>query len=72
LFTRLRRDVSSPPQAIAEAYKLTPTELRVLLAVVEAGGIPNIPRRSASRRRGSILILGASVGRRALTGRLIC
>jgi DNA-binding CsgD family transcriptional regulator len=25
---------------IAKAYKLTPTELRVLLAIVEVGGVP--------------------------------
>jgi DNA-binding CsgD family transcriptional regulator len=32
----------SPPEAIAKAYKLTPMELRVLLAVVEAGGVPEV------------------------------
>ena len=30
----------SPPEAIAKSYKLTPTELRVLLAIVEVGGVP--------------------------------
>ncbi len=30
----------SPPEAIAKAYKLTPMELRVLLAIVEVGGVP--------------------------------
>lgn len=32
----------SPPEAIAKAYKLTPMELRVLLAVVEVGGVPEV------------------------------
>lgn len=32
----------SPPETIARAYKLTPTELRVLLAIVEVGGAPEV------------------------------
>jgi DNA-binding CsgD family transcriptional regulator len=32
----------SPPEAIAKAYRLTPSELRVLLAVVEIGGAPEV------------------------------
>jgi DNA-binding CsgD family transcriptional regulator len=35
-------DTPSPPEAIAKAYKLTPMELRVLLAVVEIGGVPEV------------------------------
>lgn len=35
-------DVPSAPWVIAKAYKLTPTELRVLLAVVEVGGVPEV------------------------------
>lgn len=35
-------DAPSPPEVIANAYKLTPTELRVLLAVVEVGGVPEV------------------------------
>jgi DNA-binding CsgD family transcriptional regulator/PAS domain-containing protein len=35
-------DLPSPPEVIAKAYKLTPTELRVLLAVVEIGGVPQV------------------------------
>lgn len=35
-------DSPSPPQVIAKAYRLTPTELRVLLAVVEIGGVPEV------------------------------
>ncbi len=30
----------SPPEVIAKAYSLTPSELRVLLAIVEVGGVP--------------------------------
>ena len=32
----------SPPEVIANAYHLTPTELRVLLAIVEVGGVPAV------------------------------
>jgi DNA-binding CsgD family transcriptional regulator len=35
-------DAPSPPEAIAKAYKLTPMELRVLLAIVEVGGVPEV------------------------------
>jgi DNA-binding CsgD family transcriptional regulator len=35
-------DTPSPPEAIAKAYRLTPTELRVLLAIVEVGGVPEV------------------------------
>ena len=30
------------PEAIARLYKLTPSELRVLLAIVEVGGVPEV------------------------------
>jgi DNA-binding CsgD family transcriptional regulator len=30
----------SPPEVIAETFKLTPSELRVLLGIVEVGGVP--------------------------------
>ena len=33
---------SSASQVIGETFKLTPTELRVLLAIVEVGGIPDV------------------------------
>jgi DNA-binding CsgD family transcriptional regulator len=33
-------DLPSPPQVIAQTYKLTPSELRILLAIVEVGGVP--------------------------------
>lgn len=32
----------SPPEVIAKHYRLTPTELRVLLAIVEVGGVPEV------------------------------
>ena len=35
-------DTPGPPEALAKAYKLTPTELRVLLAIVEIGGVPEV------------------------------
>jgi DNA-binding CsgD family transcriptional regulator len=35
-------EMPSPPQVIARAYKLTPMELRVLLAIVEVGGVPEV------------------------------
>lgn len=35
-------ETPSRPEAIAKAFKLTPTELRVLLALVEVGGGPDI------------------------------
>ena len=35
-------EAPSPPETIARIYNLTPTELRVLLAVVEIGGVPEI------------------------------
>lgn len=33
---------SSPPEVIGKMFNLTPTELRVLLAVVEVGGVPQV------------------------------
>ncbi len=35
-------ETPSPLEVIAKAYKLTPMELRVLLAVVEVGGVPEV------------------------------
>jgi DNA-binding CsgD family transcriptional regulator len=35
-------DTPSPPEMIAKAYKLTPMELRVLLAIVEVGGVAEV------------------------------
>jgi DNA-binding CsgD family transcriptional regulator len=33
---------ASVPGAVAKAYKLTPSELRVLLAIIEVGGVPEV------------------------------
>jgi DNA-binding CsgD family transcriptional regulator len=35
-------DVPSPQDAIAKFYKLTPMELRVLFAIVQVGGVPEV------------------------------
>jgi DNA-binding CsgD family transcriptional regulator/PAS domain-containing protein len=35
-------DTPSPPEVIAKAYKLTPMESRVMLAIVEVGGVPEV------------------------------
>ena len=34
--------ILSPPEIIARHFKLTPAELRVLLAIVEVGGVPEV------------------------------
>ena len=36
------REAQSLPEAIAKAYRLTPSELKVVLAVVEVGGVPEV------------------------------
>jgi DNA-binding CsgD family transcriptional regulator/PAS domain-containing protein len=35
-------ETPAPPEAIARLYKLTPSELRVLLAIVDVGGVPEV------------------------------
>jgi DNA-binding CsgD family transcriptional regulator len=35
-------DLPSPLEIIADLYKLTPAELRVLMAIVEVGGVPEV------------------------------
>ncbi|MBV9701877.1 MAG: LuxR family transcriptional regulator [Methylobacteriaceae bacterium] len=35
-------DLPSPPEAIARQFKLTPAEIRVLFAIVEIGGAPEV------------------------------
>ncbi|QWG14754.1 helix-turn-helix transcriptional regulator [Bradyrhizobium sediminis] len=42
LFVRKAALESSPAEVIGEMYKLTPTELRVLLAIVDIGGVPEV------------------------------
>ena len=43
-------ETPSPPEVIARHFKLTPTELRVLLAIVEVGGIPEVAEALRNRR----------------------
>jgi DNA-binding CsgD family transcriptional regulator/PAS domain-containing protein len=42
LFVRKAALASSRSEVIGQAFKLTPTELRVLLAIVEVGGVPEV------------------------------
>ena len=35
-------EIPSRPEVIGRAFKLTPMELRVLIAVVEVGGVPEV------------------------------
>ncbi len=35
-------DIPSPPEVIARTYQLTPMELRILIAIVEVGGVPAV------------------------------
>jgi DNA-binding CsgD family transcriptional regulator len=45
LFVRkAEMDTRSPLDLVANAYNLTPAELRVLLAIVDVGGVPNVAR----------------------------
>jgi DNA-binding CsgD family transcriptional regulator/PAS domain-containing protein len=39
---KLATETTPLPEIIARVYKLTPTELRVLLAIVEVGGVPEV------------------------------
>jgi DNA-binding CsgD family transcriptional regulator len=39
---RVTTEAPSAPEIIARAYHLTPTELRVLLAIIEVGGVPEV------------------------------
>jgi DNA-binding CsgD family transcriptional regulator len=39
---RVATKIPSSPEVIGRAYHLTPTELRVLLAIVEVGGVPEV------------------------------
>jgi DNA-binding CsgD family transcriptional regulator len=39
---RVALDTSSPREVISKIYKLTPTELRVLLEIIDVGGVPKV------------------------------
>ena len=40
--TAVLRTIAEPPEVMARAFKLTPSELRVLLAVVQVGGVMGV------------------------------
>jgi DNA-binding CsgD family transcriptional regulator len=69
----IRRVTTEPPSApeiIARAYDLTPTELRVLLAIVEVGGVPEVAlalgvAESTVRTHLGNLFLKTGAGRQA-------
>lgn len=42
IVTRAGIDAPTLPQLLSRAFKLTPSELRVLLAIVEIGGVPDV------------------------------
>ena len=44
-------ELPHPLEALANAYKLTPAEMRVLMMIVQVGGVPEVARCSASPRR---------------------
>ena len=50
---RSRWKAAAPADVIGKAFKLTPAELRVLLAIVDVGGVPEVAARSASPRARS-------------------
>jgi DNA-binding CsgD family transcriptional regulator len=35
-------DLPSPPEAVADEFNLTPAEVRVIFAIVEIGGVPEV------------------------------
>ncbi len=40
--TEVGGDLKPMPELVSRAYRLTPTELRVMLAIVEVGGVPEV------------------------------
>jgi DNA-binding CsgD family transcriptional regulator len=71
LFIRkVTTEAPSAPEIIARAYNLTPTELRVLLAIVEVGGVPEVAAalgvaESTVRTHLGNLFLKTGAGRQA-------
>jgi hypothetical protein len=61
----------SPASVIAQTYGLTPTELRVLLAIVEVGGAPEVAEALGVAESTVELILAGSTERPARAGRRI-
>jgi hypothetical protein len=58
-------------EVIGKAFKLTPTELRVLPAVVDVGGVPQVAEPSELRTQRSGRISAACLKRPARRGRRI-
>jgi DNA-binding CsgD family transcriptional regulator len=71
LFVRkVTTEAPSAPEIIARAYNLTPTELRVLLAIIEVGGVPEVAvalgiAESTVRTHLGNLFLKTGAGRQA-------
>jgi DNA-binding CsgD family transcriptional regulator len=71
LFIRkVTTEAPSAPEIIARAYNLTPTELRVLLAIIEVGGVPEVAvalgiAESTVRTHLGNLFLKTGAGRQA-------
>jgi DNA-binding CsgD family transcriptional regulator/PAS domain-containing protein len=71
LFIRkVATEAPSAPETIARAYHLTPTELRVLLAIVEVGGVPEVAvalgiAESTVKTHLGNLVLKTGAGRQA-------
>jgi DNA-binding CsgD family transcriptional regulator len=58
-------DIPSPHEIISKDYKLTPTELRVLFAIVQVGGVPAVAEAlgiAASTVKTHLLRLFAKTG----------
>jgi len=67
---KVTTETPAAPEIIARAYKLTPTELRVLLAIVEIGGVPEVAvalgvAESTIKTHLSRLFLKTGAGRQA-------
>jgi DNA-binding CsgD family transcriptional regulator len=67
---KVATETASSAEIIARAYKLTPTELRVLLAIVDVGGVPEVAvalgvAESTIKTHLSRLFLKTGTGRQA-------
>jgi hypothetical protein len=58
-------DTPSPPEVVAKAYRLTPTELCVLIAIVKVGGVPEVAEASGLPKAWSKTHLGRVYGKTA-------
>jgi len=71
LFVRKSRWTVPSGELVARVFELTPAELRVLLAIVEVGGVPETARRSVSPKQPSKPICTASSPRQGPAARRI-